>query len=102
MSKKINNEVLGKYSIIRTYSAGVWYGKVAIKDKNEVILNNARRLYYWKTNGGISLSEVALTGLNDDSKVTSKVNKVWLEAIEIIPCTSTAITSIDAKKDYVN
>lgn len=101
MSKKIKEYVLGKKCIIRTYSAGVWYGKVEIKEKGEIILKNARRLYYWKTNGGISLSEVSLTGLHSDSKVQAPVKNVWLQPIEIIPCTEDAIKSIEEKKNYV-
>jgi len=58
------------------------------------------RLWYWKTNGGISLSEVAKTGLNSDSKVCTKVDNLWLEAIEIIPCTDEAIKSIESQNDY--
>lgn len=33
----------GKTVIIRTYSAGVWFGNLALKAGNEVILENARR-----------------------------------------------------------
>lgn len=36
----------GKTVIIRTYSAGVWFGNLALKAGNEVILENARRM--WK------------------------------------------------------
>lgn len=100
-SKSTLNSMIGKYVIIRTYSAGVHFGELSEKSGNEVILKNARRLYYWKTNGGISLSEVANSGLHDDSKVCSVVDKIWLDAIEIIPCTSDSITSIQDKKDYV-
>jgi len=102
MSKKINKRVLNKYCIIRTYSAGVWFGKVLVKDGNEIILGKARMLYYWKTNGGISLSEVSLTGLHEDSRVMSTVEEIWLKPIEIIPCTNKAISSIQDKKDYAN
>ena len=94
------NSMIGKFVIVRTYSAGVHFGELSEKAGNEVILKNARRLYYWKTNGGISLSEVALTGLHDDSKVCSPVD-IWLEAIEVIPCSLDSIASISEKKSYV-
>ena len=97
----IDCEVLGTYAVIRTYSAGVWFGKVLKKSGNEIILGEARRLYYWKTNGGISLSEVSLTGLHSTSKVCEAVDKIWLQPIEIIPCTQVAIDSIRGQKNYV-
>jgi hypothetical protein len=96
------NEMVGTYSIIRTYSAGVWFGKVLQKEGGEIILGEARRLYYWKTaNKGISLSEVANAGLDNSSKVCEAVEKVWLQPIEIIPCTDVAIENIKSQKSYV-
>lgn len=93
--------LVGKKCIIRTYSAGVHYGEVAEKDGKEVILKNARRLWYWKTsNKGISLSEVANAGLAKDSKVCAAVDLIWLEAVEIIPCTKEAIKNIEAQDEY--
>lgn len=95
-------EMVGTYSIIRTYSAGVWFGKVLKKSGNEIILSEARRLYYWQTaNKGISLSEVSIHGLTDNSKVCEAVEKIWLQPIEIIPCTAVAIKNIQEKKNYV-
>ena len=95
-------ELVGTYSIIRTYSAGVWFGKVLRKKENEIILGEARRLYYWQVDGGgISLSEISIHGLTDNSKVCEAVEKIWLQPIEIIPCTEKAIKSIQSKKNYV-
>ena len=91
----------GKKCIIRTQSAGVHYGELSEKSGKEVILKNARRLWYWKTaNSGISLSEVANVGLHKDSKVCAAVDFIWLEAIEIIPCTKEAIKNIEASNEY--
>jgi len=92
---------VGKKVIVRTYSAGVHYGEVVEKEGHEVILRNARRLWYWKTaNNGISLSEVANAGLHKDSKVCAPVELHWLEAIEIIPCTKESIKNIEAANEY--
>jgi hypothetical protein len=60
----VGAHMIGKYVIIRTYSAGVWAGTLAQKAGNEVILSDARRLYYWKANEGISLSAVAVYGVS--------------------------------------
>lgn len=101
-ASNLNNEFNDDYCIIRTYSAGVWFGKVLKKCQDEVILTEARRLYYWKTtNKGISLSEVATSGLHDDSKVCVPLEKQWLKAVEIILCSSDAIKSIQEKENYV-
>lgn len=93
--------LVGKKCIIRTYSAGAHFGEVSEKEGKEVILKNARRLWYWKTtNKGISLSEVANGGLAKDSKVCAPVDLIWLEAVEIIPCTKEAIKNIEAQDEY--
>lgn len=92
---------VGKKVIIRTYSAGVHYGELIEKDGTEVILKDARRLWYWKTaNKGISLNEVANAGLAKDSKVCEAVDNIWLSAIEIIPCSKEAIKNIEAQNVY--
>jgi hypothetical protein len=91
------NSMIGKKVIIRTYNAGVWFGELSQKDGNEVILKNARRMWRWCAKEGISLSSVAVHGVNkDNSKITESVEMVWLEAIEIIPCTDTAILNIES------
>lgn len=95
------NKLVGEKVIVRTYSAGVHYGELEEKEGKEVILSGARRLWYWKTvNSGISLSEVANEGLHKDSKVCAPVGQIWLEAVEIIPCTKAAIKNIEAQNEY--
>jgi len=86
--------LIGQYTIIRTYSAGVWAGYLKEKVKNEVYLTEARRLYKWVNIEGISLSGIALNGLSKESNICAPVPIVWLEAIEIIPCSEKSKTSI--------
>ena len=91
------NCMIGKKVIIRTYSAGVWFGELGQKDRNEVILLNARRMWTWWAKEGISLSSVAVHGIKkDQSKIAEAVDSVWIEAIEIIPCSDSAITNIES------
>ncbi|OPH36753.1 DUF6948 domain-containing protein [Moraxella lacunata] len=91
------NAMLGKKVIIRTYSAGVWFGELEQKAGNEVIIKNARRMWKWWAKEGISLSACALYGIkHNDSKIVEAVDSVWLEAIEIIPCTDVAINSLES------
>ena len=94
------NCMIGKKVIIRTYSAGVWFGELDQKDRNEVILKNARRMWRWWTKEGISLSGVAVHGINvDKSKIAEPVCMVWLEAIEIIQCSDAAIFNIESAQN---
>jgi len=94
------NDMLGKYVIIRTYSAGVWFGILDQKSGREVILKEARRMYEFWCAKGISLSSVALYGLNQDkSRICASVDEVWLEAIEIIPISGAAFDSIMGADD---
>jgi hypothetical protein len=94
------NAMVGKKCIIRTYSAGVWFGTVEQKAGNEVIIINARRMWQWWAKESISLSAVAVYGIKQDkSKIAPKVDSVWLEAIELIPCTDVAVNSIESAKD---
>ena len=87
--------LIGEYVIIRTYSAGVWAGYLKEKVKNEVYLTEARRLYKWSNIEGISLSGISLNGLKkESSSICAPVRIVWLEAIEIIPCTEQAKQTI--------
>lgn len=89
------NGMIGEQVIVRTYSAGVWFGTLKEKDGKEVILKDARRMWYWKAKESISLSACALHGVDQKaSKIVAPIESVWLEAIEIIPCTKKAICSI--------
>lgn len=91
----INERMIGQMVIVRTESAGVWFGEISQKEGREVIIANARRMYQWWAEKSISLSGVALYGTkHDDSKICAPVKEVWLEAIELIPCSDTARTSL--------
>ena len=86
----IDQEVL-----IRTYSAGVWFGRLRKKSGNEVILTEARRMWRWWAKESISLSGVALYGIKQEkSRIAGAVESVWLQAIEIVPISGKAAESI--------
>ena len=85
----------GQEVIIRTYSAGVWFGRLKEKSGKEVILTEARRMWRWWAKESISLSGVALHGIKQEkSRIAGAVESVWLEAIEIIPISGKAAESI--------
>ena len=87
----LNSFVIGQEVIIRTYSAGVWFGRLKEKSGNEVILTEARRMWRWWAKESISLSGVALHGIKQEkSRIAGAIDSVWLQAIEIIPISGTA------------
>lgn len=66
----LDSFAVGQTVIIRTYSAGVWFGTLKQKSKNEVILIEARRMWWWHCKESISLSGVVAYGINrDKSKI---------------------------------
>ena len=90
-----NGFAIGQEVIIRTYSAGVWFGRLKEKSGKEVILTEARRMWRWWAKESISLSGVALHGINQEkSRIAGAVDSVWLQAIEIIPVSGKAAESI--------
>lgn len=93
--------MIGKKVIIRADKSGVFYGVLAEKNGREVKLNKCRRLWYWS--GAASLSQLAVDGVADPQgcKFTVTVDEiVILDAIEIIPCTSKAVKSIEGTREW--
>ena len=87
----------GKYVIVRTYSAGVFAGNMVSRKGQEIVLSNARRLWYWK--GAASLSQLAVEGvkLPNECKFPCEVPRVeLLNAIEILDVTKEAEANIKA------
>jgi hypothetical protein len=84
-----------QYVIVRTYSAGVFAGFLKSREGKEVVLTDARRLWYWS--GAASLSQMAMSGTKRplQCKLPCPVDQVLLtEAIEILSCTPEAQKSI--------
>lgn len=93
--------MIGRKCIIRCYASGVHFGTVAAQDGRQVTLTDARRLWRWHTGGkknGVSLSGVAVNGIDAKQSVVEPVvpEMVLLDALEIIPASDAAITSIEA------
>lgn len=87
------------YQIVRTYSAGVFAGYVESKNGQEVIMRDARRLWYW--DGAASLSQLAKEGVKrpENCKFPCEVDKILVtQVIEILDCTEQAKKSIQAVK----
>ena len=87
---------MSNYVIVRTFSAGVFAGYMESRNGREVVLTNARRLWYWA--GAASLSQMAMTGTTSpaECKFPVAVDRVLLlEAIEILDCSEAAKLSIE-------
>lgn len=89
----------GEYPIymVRTYSAGVFYGELKSREGKEAVLLNARRVWYW--DGAASLSQLAQSGtaMPGNCKFPEPVSEVILtEVIELIPVTEIALKSLNS------
>ena len=97
----MSSALLGKFVIVRTYSAGVHAGILDEKRGKEVRLKDAYRIWSWtqpETNTG-SLSAVAEHGVGQGSKIGNKVSLIELtEAIEVIAASDKARARIEGGK----
>ena len=88
---------LGKYCMVRTRDAGVFAGVMKELAGSQVILTDARRIWYWE--GAATLSQLATDGTSepDECKFPTPVPEVMLfDVIEIIPITDKARASIES------
>lgn len=77
--------MIGKFVIVRTFSAGVHCGTLVSRDGREVVLKDARRIWRW--NGANTLNELALRGAAENSRISEPVAEILVtEAIEVIAC----------------
>lgn len=92
----MNTNFIGKYCIIRSDRAGVFAGTVAEHERQDVILKDVRRLWYW--DGAASISQLAVDGTTapKNCKFTMPVETLALfDVIEIIPATEKARNVIE-------
>lgn len=86
-----------KYCIVRTHSAGVFAGYLESRTGQEVVMREARRIFYW--DGAASLSQLAMSGTSkpQNCKFPEAVDRVeLLQAIEILDVTEAAKKSINS------
>lgn len=98
-----SNTFVGKYVIVRGFYCGCWAGTVEairfVDHRGEVVLSQARRLFFWQSAKSITLSGIAKYGISTDeeiNKVAPAVERVLLEACEVILATDEARRSIVA------
>lgn len=93
-----------KFYIIRTYSAGVFFGKIKSLEATPsglfATVTPCRRLWSW--NGAASLSQLAIDGTQQPRgcKFTMTVEdedgQCLPQVVEMIPCTKKAVESINS------
>lgn len=87
--------------MVRSKSAGVFAGTIVERDGQTVVMENARRIWYWK--GAATLSQLATDGTSNpkECKFPAPVKKLMLfEVIEIIPITAAAAKSIASVPEW--
>ena len=90
-----------KKYIVRCDRSGVFYGEIESRNGQEVTMRNARCLWYW--DGAASLLQLAKEGTSEprNCKFTVYVDELTVvDAIEILPCTDKAITSIEGVSEW--
>jgi hypothetical protein len=90
------DKLRGTLAIVRTARAGVFAGTIDCFEGSDLVLLDARRLWYWS--GAASLSQLSQEGVKDpdDCKFPCKVPLViLLEVIEILPLSDRAWQSIE-------
>ena len=92
----ITQAYIGKYVILRCYSAGVHVGylKQHCMQTHHAELETTRRIWRWKSNDRYTLSEVAVMGLETGKLSVTLDRNVVAEVAEIIPCSSVAEDSL--------
>lgn len=89
------------FVIIKSKSAGVFYGDIVAEEGQVVTLTNARRVWSWA--GAATLSQMALEGVKNpgECKITQAVPLIKIfEVIEIIPCTPQAKENLMAVPEW--
>ena len=100
---KMTDGMIGKVCMLRTYSAGVFYGEIVSlsDDGKQAVIKNSRQVWYW--DGAAILSQLAVEGTvaPDNCKFPVAVAERYLsEVIEVLPMTDRAITSLNAVKEW--
>lgn len=101
INKKEKNQMEKQKYIVRCDRAGVFYGEIEGRDGREIKMRNVRCIWYW--DGAATLLQLAAEGTTkpDNCKFTMTVDSlVVLDAIEIIPCTTKAIKSIESVEEW--
>ena len=97
----IDNNMVGKYVLVRCRDAGVHCGVLESYSGRECVLTESRLLWYWKPIKGAFLSSVTEHGLDSSSKVGEPQARIHLtENCAIAQCSSAAEASIRGQSNH--
>ena len=97
-TNSLNDMHVGEYVLIRTYSAGVHFGKLIKREGREALLDEARRIWSW--DGAFTLSKVAICGVGS-AKISTIINGfLATEVIEVMPVTDKAKANLYGISDH--
>ena len=100
---KMTDGLTGKVCMVRTYSAGVFYGEIVSMsdDGKQAVIKNSRQVWYW--DGAATLSQLATEGTTAPQNCkfpVAVVERYVTEVIEVLPMTDKAIASLNAVKEW--
>ena len=81
-----------QYFIVRTYSAGVFFGRIKSQIGNVLIMDDCQKIHYWE--GAAAVEQLAIDGVSRPDKcritipVDSSVINQW---VQILPCTEKSV-----------
>lgn len=88
-----------QFYIVRTESAGVFFGKVKERSHDEIIMTNVRKIFYW--DGACAVEELALNGTTkpENCQFTVEIPEMVIaDPIQVIPCTDKATEILSGVK----
>lgn len=92
---------VGKYCLVCGQNSGIYVGTVSEHNGTEMLLKNARRIYYWS--GAATIFQIAAEGVKrpETTKFTMCVDKIGLfDVISVIPVTEKAQKLIEELKEW--
>ena len=92
------NDFIGRFVLVRTFTAGVHCGTLKESCGTAVVLETARRVWRWR--GANSLNELAMNGAaQDHTRISEPVPLIALtQATEIIPCSEKAKANLSQSR----
>lgn len=95
-----SKKMIGKKVLIRSYSAGVFFGKLESEKYTPsgkvVVLSNSRRIHYWQ--GAASLSQVSQEGIKEGRVAMLEPIKEVVGVIETTLLSESAISNLENQK----
>ena len=84
------NDFIGRFCVVRTFTAGVHCGTLRESSDTAVVLTDARRIWRWR--GANSLNELSQHGAaQEHTRISEPVPLILLtQATEVLPCSEKA------------